>query len=329
MRADPADDPDAPGPWPIVPPPLPGEALTSWLLRIAGVYGLLTAELLGARHRLIGGWPLAGAAPKADDLRWLSDKTGHPPEAIRAMTPASLVPALLDGLAFPQATLERAIGRHALLTVPGQWAVRQEAMPWIDPSWIGRWACVGCLEEAPVPYRRLHWDFPWMLTCPRHGTFLRRTLVWPGKGWTPAGPPVARRGPDGSLLRLDALTREAITRGSVALTHTTLVGGSWVRLLRAALEEVCRFASEASVLGARVADLWTEAGLRQPCGDMLTLPYEALAPAHKASVMLVAALAIDHAQSLATDWMAGPAASMLAPGLRSAAPARGPGSAGF
>ena len=333
MRADLADDLDTPDPWPVVPPPLPRETLPSWLQRIASVYGLVIAELLGRRHCLTGGWPLAGAAPQADDLAWLSDKTGYPFETIRAMTPASLVPALLDGLAFPQANLAHCLGRFGLLTRPERRGVRKEAAPWIDTRWIGQWGCLGCLEEDPLPYRRFIWDLPWMLTCPRHGTFLRRTLVWPGRGWMPTAPAIARSRPDALLLRLDALTLEAVTHGSVALTHTTIKGGAWVRLLRATLEEVCCFAQDTSALGDRLADLWTEAGLRQPWGAVRELPYEVLSHAHKVQVMLVAALAIDHAQSLVTEWMEGPMAPMLtsAPGSgsRPTAPVHGRDPAGF
>src|SRR5687767_13710546 len=91
-------------------------------------------------------------------------------------------------------------------------------------------------------------------------------------------------------------------------------GGIWVRLLRAALEEVCRFAQDTSALGNRVADLWTEAGLRQPWGAVRELPYEFLGHAHKVQVMLVAALLIDQARSFLTHWMEGPMALMLTPG---------------
>ena len=331
MKADPAEDRDAPGPWPVVPPPLPGEILTSWLQRMASVYGLVIVELLGRHHRLTGGWPLAGAAPQADDLAWLSDKTGYSFETIRAMTPVSLVPVLLDGFAFPQANLAHCIDRFGLLTRLGRPGARKETAPWIDTQWIGQWGCVGCLEEDPLPYRRFIWDLPWMLTCPRHGTFLRRVLVWPGRGWMPTAPAIARGRPDASLVRLDTLTLEAVTRGSVALTHTMIEGGTWVRLLRAALEEVCRFAQDTSALGNRVADLWTEAGFRQPWGAVRELPYEFLSHAHKVQVMLVAALAIDHAQSLVTDWMEGPMALMLTPGadLRPATLEHGRDPAGF
>ena len=101
--------------------------------------------------------------------------------------------------------------------------------------------------------------------------------------------------------------------------------------VRAALEEVCRFAQDTSALGNRVADLWTEAGFRQPWGALRELPYEFLSHAHKVQVMLVAALAIDHAQSLVTDWMEGPMALMLTPGadLRPAILEHGRDPAGF
>jgi hypothetical protein len=57
----------APGPrrWPLHPPPCPGEALTSWLGRLAALYGMPASHLL--RHH-IGEASALLDRPEADDL---------------------------------------------------------------------------------------------------------------------------------------------------------------------------------------------------------------------------------------------------------------------
>jgi TniQ len=88
-----------PGRWPLHPPPVLGESLSSWLGRTAARYGMTVAELL-SNHDL--GYPGLPAAeldvdPPVALLEALATRTGFPVEEIRALSLVSWVPLLLDG----------------------------------------------------------------------------------------------------------------------------------------------------------------------------------------------------------------------------------------
>ena len=90
--------------WPLHPRPGPDEALSSWLARVAGVYGLPVRDLL--RHDL-GQASVLADDPAAADLDWdppaavlaaLDERTGAGLGELRRMTIAGWVPWLLDTL---------------------------------------------------------------------------------------------------------------------------------------------------------------------------------------------------------------------------------------
>ena len=91
--------------WPLHPHPGPDEALSSWLARLAGLYGLPVRDLL--RHNL-GQASALPDDPAAADLDWdppaavlaaLAERTGAGLGELRRMTMAGWVPWLLDTLA--------------------------------------------------------------------------------------------------------------------------------------------------------------------------------------------------------------------------------------
>ena len=89
--------------WPLHPPPGQGEALTSWLQRLASVYDMGLDQLV--RYDLA--LPGAATAMKMEllDLQApealitaLAERTGVPEKQLHRMTVAGWVPWLLDSL---------------------------------------------------------------------------------------------------------------------------------------------------------------------------------------------------------------------------------------
>ena len=90
--------------WPVHPRPHRGEALTSWLGRLASIYCLSVPQLL--EHNLGPASALLNDA-RAEDLDWdpplalleaLAERTGTEPGELRLMTVGGWVPWLADTL---------------------------------------------------------------------------------------------------------------------------------------------------------------------------------------------------------------------------------------
>jgi len=111
------------------PQPAPGEALSSWLARVAAVYGLPVQDLL--RHNLglasfdPGGGRDAAALdwdPPAGALAALHDRTGVPLGQLRQMTIAGWVPWLLDSMepAAGPSAFTTYVRQGSMLLAPGE-----------------------------------------------------------------------------------------------------------------------------------------------------------------------------------------------------------------
>lgn len=302
-------------PWPVVPPLRPGECLSSWLARIGREYGLAGEQLLGSDGPAATETGVAlDEAPPDELVAWLARKTGQAPRRIRAMTLSGHVPFLLDGVTPPAACLVAYVAGTRLITRPDEPIVRTKTLPWIDRTWTGQWACRACLEADEAPYRRLSWHLPWTLTCPVHGIFLTRALVLPGRTWSVIEErPFGRVTPEADLLRLDRTTHQAVTRGIVETPAGRIAGGTWVRLLRAVIEELASVVPDGSPRGAGIAELWADVGMTPPTARERACPYEALPPRFKLRRMRAAALVLERARSVLTGWMDGNALPWLDP----------------
>ena len=168
--------------WPLHPPPSEGEALTSWLNRLAEVYGMSVDDLL--RHNL--------AAPGADlpdqqtlDLDpppWLlpalAERTGTPLDRLRQLTIAGWVPWLLDSLdpePVPGAAFDTYVRQDSVLLTTRERPGRQV------PGWRAwlptdskrrplRRACPTCQGAAAAGTFgfTLVSQLPLTLSCPKH-----------------------------------------------------------------------------------------------------------------------------------------------------------------
>ncbi|MER9274156.1 TniQ family protein [Mesorhizobium sp. M0643] len=278
---------------PIHPQPLPQEALSSWLWRLADAYDMSAGEFAEAALRikrldigLVDFWPSAALIKK------LAERTGVASSRIRAMTMAAYVPYLLDSLA-PQSDIFSAYCcQFGAFENPGL-RVRpvRDAwwLPWISGDLAGgRIAgCIHCLRGDQVRFGRLHWRASWMASCPEHGVLLQAASPAQQSEY-----PAAKES-DVILAALDGLTLQAITKGRVRLPGGRIVhGGLWLRVLRGVIDEICRPRRMKDPARPKIEAVWAAAGLpyRHALGRWGV--YEQLGRLERANVLKVAALAM-------------------------------------
>jgi len=238
---------------PLHPRPLPHEALSSWVDRLAACYRLKRREFL---RLALGADPApsdgeldaTGGPPGLSDA--LAERTGVPPGRIRGMTLAGYVPDLITpskrqpGLFNAYACqfgwfMSRRHRRALRPEPPGPW------LPWRAADLMSPTprCCPCCLVADVVPYVRLHWRLAWMASCPWHGEMLV-PLMMP---LTPAllvhlleDREPERAAPD--LLALDRITLGAATMGTALLPRDggPVTGGAWLLALRTLIDELVR-----------------------------------------------------------------------------------------
>jgi len=275
--------------FPLRPPPLPEEALSSWLARVAAAMAVETEEVLVAGLDMP---PLTDdqldVHPPLTLLTRLAARTTVPVEALRAMTVEGYVPLLLDRLTPAPDLMPTYTGQYWFFVHPERRAPQRSAalVPWQAGGPPRRWACPRCLRDDAPPYRRLYWRLAWMGSCPVHGVLLDEC---PGLVWTPTPATVAH--PD--LLFLDGLTWQAVTAGTVALPNgRCLHGGSWLRMVRAMLEELGLTLHEAQQAGRTLRALWTAHGRGYRAGLGRPQPFEQHTPERQRLLLTVAGTAL-------------------------------------
>ncbi len=274
--------------WPLHPRPPAGEALTSWVARLAALYGMTPGYLL--RHSLGEASGLLDD-PRADDLNFdppagilqaLAERTGIDLGVVRLTTIAGWVPWLADTLdpTEGQEAFDTYVRQHSVLLAPGE-AGRSTVphwLPWI-PAHGQQWrtdllACPACAAD-PARGTSLLAMLPIMTTCGEHGCRLQSEaavrLAALERDPVPT-PPVL-----GPVVAMDRLTFEGLTAGTVTLPGRPVHVGVWFRLLRTLLDEVSMAASRVSARSAAtLARVWEATG-RPPRGGLAVWrPYERL-----------------------------------------------------
>jgi TniQ len=140
----------AAGPLPIAPGPMPGEAVLSWVARIAARYDLSLSELMACLRGGVGVY-----SPRMAALDWKEDLE-------------------LEGLLARAACLDRSEIRAMRLvteptTNPAVW--RRSALAW----------CPACVSDDVArhgeSFERAAWQLGCYVACPSHRLFLARSCV--------------------------------------------------------------------------------------------------------------------------------------------------------
>lgn len=225
--------------WPLHPAPVEGEALSSWLGRVASVYKLSLGELL--RYDL--GYDVStydlDLNPPVMLLENIEHRSNISLDQIHPMTFRSWVPFIIDTLEADSHVFETYMLQYPVLLLfkfHPSFALTNWR-PWISSVPSLR-ACQTCIKSESEVIIRLAWKLPLMISCPLHECRLQPCissssgyLYWQEEklmDW-----PVTKE-----ILTMDTRTWQALTTGKVDLPGRSLHAGVWFRLLRTLLNEL-------------------------------------------------------------------------------------------
>jgi hypothetical protein len=261
------------GRWPLHPKPYANEALSSWINRLAAAYDIDPIAFLGFEFNYLierEEFELIDLNPPYRLLEGLAERTNIEVSDIRALTAQSYVPLLIDSLApMPGYYANYAYQFNLILSrkKPMDRNV-EEWIPWFTiKRFLKTHGCKACIDEDKQAYIRLHWRFPWMMSCPKHGLLLKEVSLfsWPLDRKVQAlwaeGAEQAQEAPE-TLVCMDAITLKAVTLGTTNVPARNMHGGVWLRMLRVLLEEL---SLPASLLPTQIRHLvesfWKEINL--------------------------------------------------------------------
>ena len=284
--------------WPLHPAPREGEALSSWLQRVAACYQMDLYDLL--EHDLGHGQvDDLDTAPPAALLTVLSQRSGIKLERLRCMSFAGWVPWLLDSLdsRIPDALETYAFQVSVLL--PKRSRKTRSVTSWRAwlPSQPIHRACPLCLNDSVDQAVLLAWKLPLMLSCPQHGCWLEFYSGVPGRflGWENAD--TAPRTASDAIAAMDQRTWQALTTGYVELPRRRIHAGLWFRLLRTLLEELNTPLSQCRIFASSIRYVWERCGHPLRAGQNLWRPYETLPPVVQLQMLEAAATAVELIES--------------------------------
>lgn len=284
--------------WPLHPSPREGEALSSWLNRVAVCYQMDIPDLL--EHDLGQGQVNdLDIAPPPSLLTVLSQRSGIDLDRLRCMSLTGWVPWLLDSLddQLP-AALETYACQFSILLPKRSRKTRliTRWRAWLPNQPIRR-ACPLCLNDPVNQVVLLAWRLPLMLSCPRHGCWLESYWGVPGRflGWENAD--AAPRTASEVIVAMDRRTWQALTMGYVELPRRRIHAGLWFRLLRTLLEELNTPLSQCGTYSGSIRYVWERCGHPLRAGQNLWRPYETLDPTVQLKMLEAVATSIDLIES--------------------------------
>lgn len=277
--------------WPLHPAPREGEALSSWLNRVAACYRMDAHELLA--HDL-GHDQLddLDTAPPLSLLTMIARRSGVELERLREMSLGGWVPWLLDSLddSLPAALETYAFQCSVLLPKRKARSITRWRA-WL-PSQPMRRACPLCLNDPANQAALLVWQLPLMLSCPQHGCWLASYWGLPGQYLQWDNAEAAPRPANAAIASMDRRTWQALTTGFVELPRRRIHAGLWFRLLRTLLDELNTPLSHCGGSAGSVRQVWEHCGHPLRAGQSLWRPFEVLAPAVQVQMLEAAATAI-------------------------------------
>lgn len=228
------------GRWPLHPEPAEGEALSSWLNRVARSYRLSRHELL---LHCAGHDPMDAldASPGGPLLDALSEKSGLTLSQLREMHLSGWVPWLLDSMDDNvHAAQKTYVSQLSVLMSALYRKVKPDTrwQAWIPSERIYR-ACPRCLGDNPSEGPLLLvWKLPMMISCPKHGCWLEsyREKFGLFHRWVKTPGNLHQASP--AVSAMDRLTWQAFTSGYVDLPRRRVHAGLWFRLLRTLIDEL-------------------------------------------------------------------------------------------
>ena len=284
--------------WPLHPAPKEGEALSSWLHRVADCYQMDVRELLECDpgHGQIDD---LDTAPPIPLLIAVAGRTGIELDRLRCMSFASWTPWLLDSLddAVPSA-LESYVFQLSVL-LPKRNRKTRSITRW--RAWLPmrplRRACPRCILDSNEHALPLMWQLPLLLSCPTHGCWLESYWGVTGQfmGWENAS--CEPRQASAPISAMDRRTWQALTAGYVELPRRRVHAGLWFRLLRTLLDELNTPISLWGSYGGIIRYVWERCGQPLRAGQRRWHPYEILAYPVQLQMLEAAATAIQLIES--------------------------------
>lgn len=247
--------------WPVHPAPMPGEALSSWLRRIAARYDASLEEIVSDLGHALGPPGHLDTCQPAGLARELAHRTGVDVYRIQRMSFSGWTPWLIDQM-DPDPEAFRTYTRQFSVLLP-----EGKRRPRVIPIWLA-WlpsrpafrACPLCITTSTPPYPyQLLWLLPLTLSCPFHGCLLepRTRAVTYFTDWV-RKPPTPRPA-SSTVLAMDKRTWQAMTTGSVDLPQRQVHAETWFRLIRTIIDEMGISLSEYTA-NRLIRRIWKDAG---------------------------------------------------------------------
>lgn len=261
--------------WPLHPAPREGEALSSWLHRIACCYQMNVRDLL--QHDLnFNQTHDLDLRPPVALLEMLAQRSGVELALLRSMTLAGWTPWLLDSL-DPDPLAFDAYSRQFSVLLPLSKRPARIVSCWTAwlPKQAIRRACPECIGQSENKVWLLMWQLPLLLSCPQHGCWLEpyfgvsNTFI----GWETEK---LSRPANKNITKMDRRTWQALSMGQVKLPNRSIHAGLWFRLLRTVLEELNTPLSRCSSQAQDIRFIWESCGYPVRAGRRIWQPYETL-----------------------------------------------------
>lgn len=264
--------------WPLHPKPVEGEALSSWLGRVAAIYNLPLEDIL--KYDL--GYEIStydlDLNPPTTLLENIEHRSNLSLDQIHHMTFRSFVPFIIDQLDQAPDIFDTYIRQYpVLLPVKAQPSrVLSNWRPWLSDPPIIR-ACQSCIKSESKTIIRLPWKLPIMLSCPLHGCRLQPCISYSSEyvAWKEEGTidlPVTK-----AVLNMDIRTWQALMTGKVDLPNRSIHAGVWFRLLRSLLNQLSLPLSRYPAhVHQHIKNIWNTCGYPIRAGLNIWKPYEYL-----------------------------------------------------